>query len=142
MKRILDIAHYNLKVGGWSILPGWTTRDGYATKGTGPRHTKGGFFMTDVVTNNPKSIKNGCARIVKNLALPNKYGREVIAYLGGDIKDGPRPTDLTCIGTLTLDLERGVFLMVNDNGLTCVFDPSKLPDTLCVAFNEKCEVFV
>ena len=139
----MKAVYRNLTRGGWSVVDASLTRNGHATKGKGPSHETGGIIMRDITTNNPKSIGTGCARILRNIANPNTSAtREVVAYVAGDVAMGPRPTELIRLGVLTLDLQRGCFLIVADSGSKAVFDLSKMPETLCLAFNEKCEVFI
>ena len=133
----------NLTRGGWSLIDAKITRQGYASKGKGPSHHIGGLLMTNVVTNNPKTIASGCARILKNLNDPDsKYGREVIAYVAGDVTEGHEPTNLIHFGTLTLDLESGQLVIVSDiDASVTPFDPSNYRESLTLAFNETCEVY-
>ena len=138
----------NLTRGGWSLIDAKITRQGYASKGKGPSHHTGGLLMTNVVTNNPKTIASGCARILKNLNDPtSKYGREVIAYVAGDVTEGQPLVGnvhgaLAHLGTLTLDLEAGQLVLINPlDGSSRPFDPSRIAPTLTLAFNETCEVY-
>jgi len=137
----------NLTRGGWSLIDAKLDRKGYASKLTGPSHHTGGLLMTNVVTNNPSTIASGCARIVKNLALPNKYGREVIAYVAGDVTEGQPLVGnvygaLVHLGTLSLDLEAGQLVLINPlDGSSRPFDVSRIAPTLTLVFNETCEVY-
>ena len=134
----------NLTRGGWSLIDAKITRQGYASKGKGPSHHTGGLLMTNVVTNNPKTIASGCARILKNLNDPtSKYGREVIAYVAGDVSEGQVPVgSVVHIGTLSLDLEAGQLVVISPlTGLVKTFDPSNYSESLTLAFNETCEVY-
>ena len=137
----------NLTRGGWSLIDAKITRQGHASKLKGPSHHIGGLLMTNVITNNPSTIASGCARIVKNLALPNKYGREVIAYVAGDVTEGQPLVGnvygaLAHLGTLSLDLEAGQLVLINPlDGSSRPFDVSRIAPTLTLAFNETCEVY-
>ena len=86
---MIEAIYRNLTRGGWSRVEAKLTRTGYATKLKGVTHHKGGLLMTNAVTNNPKSIATGCARIVANLAdKSHGKGREVVAYVAGDVTEG------------------------------------------------------
>jgi hypothetical protein len=93
-------------------------------------------LLFNVITNPPGRIATGCARILKNWASPGKAGREVIAYVGGKVERG-MPTGKH-LGTLTLDIDAGCFVVRAPDGSTTPFNP----DGVQLAFNRSCEVYL
>ena len=128
----------------WSIVASTKTKQGFATKGKGPKHFETGLMMRDICTNNPQTHRTGCARILKNIANPNTSAtREVVAWVAGDVsKSDPKDFDCkTRLGVLTLDLNAGAFVIRADNGSLTAFNPRRMPETLCLTFNQTCEVW-
>ena len=157
MTQAIEILYRHLGLGGWSRLPGHISRNGYASKGKGPSHYQGGLTMTDIVLNNPKSIKSGCIRILKNLADPTtKAGKEVIAYCGGSVVEGCHPVG-TFQGVMHLDRDRGVFVIadvetrIDDDGDEYIHyetirdfpvnEPHEPLTGITIVFNEYAEVY-
>ena len=121
----------------WSIVGGRITKAGYADKGKGPRSFEGGLMMSNVITNPPGRIATGCRAILRNWANPNTTaGREVIAYVGGKVERG-MPTGKH-LGTLTLDIDAGCFVVRAPDGSTSPFNPEGVQ----LAFNRSCEVYL
>ena len=124
----------------WTRIPGKITNKGYATKTTGPSYFYEGYVMTNTISNNPQTIATGCARILRTLAK-NKAGKgkgkgkEVVAYVGGTLTQGEPTGEL--IGTLSLSLEGGHWVLIGLDGSISKFDPTGYT----LAFNKVCSVY-
>ena len=92
--------------------------------------------MSNVVTNNPKSIATGCTRIVANLAdKSHGKGREVVAYVAGDVSEGQPTGEL--LGELSLALKQGCWILKTSTAT--YLDPDL--SGLTLAFNGVCSVY-
>ena len=89
---------------------------GNVTREKGVSHFNDGITLTDVMINNPESIRKGCVRIKENY-------REVVAYTSGYASyDAPEGT---LIGYLDLCLESEAFVLRHlDLETVELFDPT------------------
>ena len=137
---MIDVVYKNLSKKCWTCIPGKITDKGYATKTKGPSYFLEGYVMTNTICNNPQSIATGCARILRTKAK-NKSGKgkgkgkEVVAYVGGTLTQGEPTGEL--IGTLSLSLEGGHWVLNGLDGSVSQFDPTGYT----LAFGKVCSVY-
>ena len=133
---MIEAIYRNLTRGGWSRVNAKLTRSGHASKLKGVSHHTSGLMMTNAVTNNPKSIATGCARIVANLAdKSHGKGREVVAYVAGDVSEGQPTGEL--LGELSLSLTQGCWVLKTSTATYLNPDITGLT----LAFNKVCSVY-
>ena len=104
----MDVIYRNLNRGNcFSLASGTKTRDGYASKGKVREYVTSGC-LSDICTNNPKSIKNGASSVMA------KGQRSVFAWLGGTWHSEPISIGkLKLVGRLSIDFKIGAFIIDN-----------------------------
>lgn len=137
----MDAIYRNLTRGGLTKRPAYVNRNGYAS------HLKGGklsypsskLVMTNIITNNPTTIKKGCARILRTGI------RDVCAFVAGNVRELSVPMGVALpsfcsLGHLSLNFEDGVFEVKCPDNTERVFFPEDC--VLSFSPNGVCEVFV